>query len=67
LQGKQSGDVVTPALGAAAPVGWISVANHGRRLLGELAGTIASLALGIAQGVFALRLATSWHGAFSVT
>jgi hypothetical protein len=32
-----------------------------------LAGTIASLALGIAQGVFALRLATSWHRAFSVT
>jgi len=67
LQGEQSGDGVTPTLGAAAPVGGLSIANHGRRLLGELAGTIASLALGIAQGVFALRLATSWHRAFSVT
>ena len=67
LQGLQFRDGVGPALGAAAPICGLAVAKHGRRLLGELAGTIASLALGIAQGVLALRLATSWHGAFSVT
>jgi hypothetical protein len=67
LQGLQFRDGVAPALGAAAPICWPAVAKHGRRLLGELAGAIASLALGIAQGVFALRLATSRHVAFSVT
>ena len=32
-----------------------------------MAGAIAGLALGIAEGVLALRLAASRHGLFSVT
>jgi hypothetical protein len=67
LRGEQLGDGIAPALGAAAPICGPAVAKHGRRLLGELAGTMASLALGIAQGMFTLGLATSRHGAFSVT
>ena len=67
LQGEQVCNGVAPALGAAAPIGGPSVAHHRRLLLGELAGAISGLAFGVAQGVFAFGLATSWHGAFSVT
>jgi hypothetical protein len=48
LQGLQFRDGIAPALSAAAPICGLSVAKHGRLLLGELAGAIARLALGIA-------------------
>jgi len=67
LQGEQFGDGVTPALSSAASVDWPAEADQGWLLLGKLAGAIASLAFGVGQGVFALRLAASWHGVFSVT
>ncbi|HEY3797162.1 MAG TPA: hypothetical protein VGL58_02330, partial [Caulobacteraceae bacterium] len=67
LQGEQFGDGVTPALSSAASVRRLAIADRGRGLLGLVAATIAGLAFGVGQGVFALRLATSRHGAFSVT
>jgi hypothetical protein len=36
------------------------------RLRGLVAGAMAGLPFGVAEGVLAFRLATSWHGLFSV-
>ncbi len=62
LQGEQLGDGVAPALWSGAPVGRAPVAEHGRGLLGLAAGTTASLAFGIAEGVFPLGRSASGHG-----
>lgn len=61
LQGEQLSDGVVPALGSGTAVRRPAVADQGRRLLGLAASAIAGLSFGVAEGVLALRLATSWH------
>ena len=67
LQGEQFGDRVTPSLWSGTSICRSSVADRRRRLLGLPTGAIVGLSFGVAKGVIAGRLATSWHGMFSVT
>jgi hypothetical protein len=57
LQGEQLGDGIVPALRAGSPVGWTSIAPHGRRLLSLAAGAVAGLAFGVGQRRWAGGLA----------
>jgi len=62
VEGDQFADGIAPALRTAAPIDRPTVSDHGRQHPIVLARPMASLALGIAEGMVPFRLATSWHG-----
>jgi hypothetical protein len=66
LQGDQPGNSVVPALCAGSPVGWPSVADHRRWLLGLASRTMAGLAFGVAERVLTFGLSASGHGLSTV-
>ena len=67
LQLDQPGDGVVPTLSSGPSVRRPTVTDLGKRLDGLAAGAISSLSFGVAEGVLANWLATSWHALFSVT
>ena len=66
LNREHFGEGVVPALGPAPAVHRLAAFDHNPWLGCPQPGAMASLALGVAQGVFALRFTASWHGSVLV-
>ena len=67
LQREQLGDGIPPASRAIASICTPGGSDDARRFHCATAGAISGLSLGVAERLFAVRVATSWHGGFFVT